>query len=255
MSKIPSGKIGLALGGGAVLGAAHIGVLRALDERGFKFSHVAGTSIGAFIATLYAFGYSWEEMREVATDLDWRNISGLSLSRFGLLSNHKIENVVTKHLGDVDFKDARIPLSMVATDLSHGEKVVISEGNVALGVMASTCIPGIFIPVERDDRMLVDGGVMENVPVLSVQEMGADYIVGVDLNTGRSFSRPKNIVDVLISTVNLTLRNAARIQTEDADLLITPDLSGFDLYDTGQVEDLIERGYSEGKKQLASALD
>jgi NTE family protein len=155
----------------------------------------------------------------------------------------------------VDFKDARIPLSMVATDLSRGEKVVISEGNVARGVMASTCIPGIFIPVERDDQLLVDGGVMENVPVLSVQEMGADYIVGVDLNTGRSFSRPKNIVDVLISTVNLTLRNAARIQTEDADLLITPDLSGFDLYDTGQIEDLIERGYSEGKKQLASALD
>ena len=113
--------------------------------------------------------------------------------------------------------------------------------------MASTCIPGIFAPIDKDDMMLVDGGVLENVPVLSLQEMGAGYIVGVDLNARHSFEKPKNIVEVLINTVSMTLINATKYQTANADLLITPDLSGYNLYDTDQVEELIERGYFECK--------
>ncbi len=128
--------------------------------------------------------------------------------------------------------------------------MVLSKGSVADAVMASTCIPGIFVPIEKDNQLLIDGGVMENVPVLSLQEMGADFIIGVDLNAKQSFIKPNNIVEVLINTINLTLASATRLQTERTDLLITPDVSEFNLYDTSQVSALIERGYSDSKKKI-----
>ncbi|HDP97696.1 MAG TPA: patatin, partial [bacterium] len=158
-------KIGLALGGGAVLGAAHIGVLKAMEELDIPVHFVAGTSIGALVAALYAFGKDYKQIEKIAAELDWLDVSGLSLSQYGLLSNKKLGKIINKAIGDVDFEDARIPLAMIATDISHGKEVVLKQGNVATAVMASTCIPGIFIPVEIEGKLLVDGGVVENVPI------------------------------------------------------------------------------------------
>jgi NTE family protein len=250
LTRIQNKQTGLALGGGAVLGAAHIGVIRAIDEYDVPIDYISGTSIGSLIAALYSFGITWKEMGEIALELDWFDISQLSLSRYGLLTNKKIGNVILDHLGDVQFSDSEIPLAVIATDLASGKKIVISEGSVADAVMASTCIPGVFVPIEKGDRFLIDGGVMENVPVLSVQEMGADFVIGVDLNAKQSFIKPNNVVEVLINTINLTLVNVTKLQTEEADLLITPDLSQFNLYDTNQVSDLIEEGYRESKKRI-----
>ncbi len=250
MTHILNKKIGLALGGGAVLGAAHIGIIRAIDEYDIPIKFISGTSIGSLIAALYSFGLTWNEMQEIAVDLNWLDISTLSLSQYGLLTNKKIGNVITDHLGDVQFNESKIPLAVIATDIAKGKKVVLSEGSVADAVMASTCIPGIFVPIQKDNQLLIDGGVMENVPVLSLQEMGADFIIGVDLNAKQSFIKPDNILEVLINTINLTLASATRLQTEETDLLITPDVSEFNLYDTSQVSALIERGYSDSKKKI-----
>lgn len=243
-------KIGLALGGGAVLGAAHVGVLRTLEEYEVPIAFISGTSIGAFVAALYSFGLGWKEIQEIALDLDWLDISVLSLSKFGLLRNNKLGSMLDEKLGDVEFSDSKIPLAVIATDIANGKKVMISKGKVAEAVMASTCIPGLFIPIEKDEQMLVDGGVMENVPVPALQEMGADYIIGVDLNAKQSFEKPQNIVEVLMNTANLTLLNATRLQIEKADLLLSPDLSKFNLYDPGQVSELIETGYLESRKMI-----
>ncbi len=150
----------------------------------------------------------------------------------------------------MQFSDSDIPLAVIAADLARGKKVVIREGSVAEAVMASTCIPGIFVPIMNDDQVLVDGGVVENVPVLSLQEMGAEYIIGVDLNAKMNITRPGNILEVLLNTVNITLMNVTRLQTDKADLILTPDLSDFNLYDTDQVSDLIEKGYQETKDIL-----
>ncbi len=243
-------KIGLALGGGAVLGAAHIGVLRALEEYGITISHIAGTSIGAFISAFFAFGRSWKDIEEIASDLKWLDVSGLSLSQFGLLSNKKLGEVITENIGEVDFEQADIPFAVVATDITSGDKVVIKEGPVAEAVMASACIPGIFVPVEKYDRLLVDGGIVENIPVSPLQDMGADYIIGVDLNAEHAYKRPENIVEVLLRSFDFTIKTASELQTEEADLLIKPDLSSFNMVDADQTEDLIEEGYSEAKKKL-----
>lgn len=229
------------------MGAAHIGVIRALEESQVPIKYISGTSIGALVATLYAFGSNWEKIRDIALELDWLDISGFSLTQYGLLTNRKIGKVIVDHIGDVDFRDAAMPLAVIATDIASGRKIVLTEGRVADAVMASTCIPGLFAPIEKGDQMLIDGGVMENVPVPSLQDMGADTIIGVDLNSKRLFTKPKNIVQVLISTINLTLINATKLQTEEADLMIMPDLSEFNLYDTDQISDLIEKGYSESK--------
>ncbi|MDX9802387.1 MAG: patatin-like phospholipase family protein, partial [Spirochaetia bacterium] len=191
-------KIGLALGGGAVLGAAHIGVLKVIEEYNISVSYAAGTSIGALTAALFAFGKKWNDIEDIAKNMHWLDISEISLSRFGLLSNRKIGKIITDNIGDVDFEDSPVPLSMIATDITTGEKIVLNKGSVADAVMASTCIPGVFVPVEIDNRLLVDGGIVENVPVATLKQAGADLIIGVDLHAGHARKKPENIIEVLL---------------------------------------------------------
>ena len=241
-------KIGLALGGGAVLGAAHVGVLRALEEFDISINCVAGTSIGAFISAFFAFNKHWTEIKEITLDLNWLDISALSLSKMGLLSNEKLGKLITEHIGDVNFAKADIPIAMISTDISNGEKIILKEGKVADAVMASTCIPGIFIPLEIGNKLLVDGGIVENVPITPLKEMGADFIIAVDLNAEYSHKKPEGIVEVLLNTYDFTIMTATKLQTEEADVLIKPDLSSFNMVDTNQTADLIEQGYLEAKK-------
>ncbi|MCF8241611.1 MAG: patatin-like phospholipase family protein [Melioribacteraceae bacterium] len=236
-------KIGLALGGGVVLGAAHIGVLRALAELGIKITHTSGTSIGALVATFFAFGKTWKEIEEIALELDWLNISRLTLSQFGLLSNEKLGKLIVDNIGDVEFSDSKIPLSMIALDISKGEKVILREGKVAEAVMASTAIPGLFTPLVKNGMYLTDGGVLENVPITPLRDDNVDVIIGVDLRAKQSYREPKNIIDILITSFDLKLSNANKLQTEHADILITPDLSEFDRRNTSQVPELIKKGY------------
>ena len=243
-------KVGLALGGGGVLGAAHIGVLQALEEKEVTITHITGTSIGSLIAALYAFGKTVDEIKEIALDLKWINVSDISISKFALLSNEKLGKVLEEHIGDKNIEDAVIPLGIVATNISTGEKVVLDKGPVSRAVMASSCIPGVFEPVEMDGMLLVDGGILENVPLQTVQDLGADYIVGVDLHAKYANERPKNILDVLINSFHITMMASSKLQTEVADLMIKPDLSGFNLTDTGQVKDLMKQGYEEAHKAL-----
>jgi len=252
--KLRKKKLGLALGGGAVLGAAHVGVLRAIEEFGIQISYISGTSIGAFVSSFYAFNKSWEEIQKIARGLKWLDITEVSLSRFGLLSNEKLGNLINEHLGKKNIEDADIPLAMVATDITTGEKVVLKKGSVADAAMASTAIPGIFHPVEIDDRLMVDGGIVENVPIQTVRSLGAKHVIGVDLNASHSYEKPDHILDVMLNSFHHTLQASARIQTEDADLLITPDLSAFNRSDMDQVEDLMERGYEDAKKVFSKAF-
>ena len=243
-------KIGLALGGGAVLGAAHIGVLKALKEHDISISYVSGTSIGAFVSAFLAFEKTWEKIEEIAKDLNWLDISGMSLSQFGLLSNKKLGKLITEHIGDVNFEDAKIPVAMIATDITSGDKVVLNKGNIAQAVMASTCIPGIFVPVEIEDRLLVDGGIVENVPITPLEDMGAEVIIGVDLNAEHARKKPENIIEVLLRSFDFLIKTATELQTAEADILIKPDLSDFNMVDIDQADDLIEVGYKEAIKIL-----
>lgn len=243
-------KFGLALGGGAVLGAAHIGVLRALKEHDIEIGWITGTSIGALVASLYVFDKDFDKVSEIAIDLNWKKIGKISLSRYGLFSNKKIKRFLDEAIGEVTFEQAGIPLAFVATNILNGEKVVLDKGDIAEAVMASTCIPGIFKPVKHNGMLLVDGGIVENVPVPTLRDMGAGRIIAVDLNAKYTYKKPENILQLLANSFHYTLMHAAKAQSDDADILIQPDLSDFNRIDTHQTPGLIEKGYEEAKKVL-----
>ena len=148
--------LGLALGGGAFRGTAHLGVLKALEEEGLRPGFLCGTSAGAMAAAFYAFGMAPEEIRNIARNLRWLKATNLTFSKLGLLSNKEIGKFVEKYLGDVLIEDSSIPLAIVAADISSGEKVVFKTGSLSDAIMASTCIPGVFMPAQLDGRMLVE---------------------------------------------------------------------------------------------------
>jgi len=248
-------KIGLALGGGAVLGAAHIGVLQAIEEQQIRVAAMSGTSIGSVIAALYSFGKTPEEIKQIALEVDWKSISSLVFSRLGVLSDKKIAKLLIDNIGDVDFKDAKIPLSMVATDITNGEKVVLKSGSVAKSAMASSAIPGVFVPVEIDERLLVDGGLVENVPISTLGEFDVDYIIAVDLNAKHSHKKPSSLVEVLLNTFDIVMNASTSKETQSTDLLISLDLSEFNALSTSQIERLIEAGYKCTSKQLKEMKD
>ncbi len=242
--------VGLALGGGAVLGAAHIGALKAIEEKNITVSHLTGTSIGALVGAFYAFGKRLDEIENISLELDWSDIAGLTLSRYGLLSNEKLGDLIVSNIGDKNIEEADIPLAFVATDVSSGEKVVLNKGSLAQAVMASTCLPGIFKPVEIEGKLLVDGGVVENVPIETLQNLGAEFMIGIDLNAKHQYGRPDNIIEVLLNSFHFMMKNATSLQTRNADLLISPDLSSFNRSDTDQVEGLMKKGYEDAISML-----
>jgi NTE family protein len=249
-------KIGLALGGGVVLGAAHIGVLQAIQELGIQVDIITGTSIGAFLAALYAFGKPWDAIEAIAMDLEWFDMASLVLSQYGLLSNSKLGAIMDNIIGDVQFEDAFIPLGMVASNVVTGERVKLTSGAVGESVMASSCIPGIFTPVNIAGDMLIDGGLLENVPIMLTREMGAECIIAVDLFTASHSHRPpENLFDLLMNTYYSAMRYAARPYNEYADVLITPDLSEFNLVNTDQVPALARVGYLAAMEQLSDFVD
>lgn len=252
LSMLKDKSIGLALGGGAVLGAAHIGVLKALEERNVKIDYIAGTSIGSMVASLYAFGVSVKQIEKIAIDFTWFDITNLSLSKYGLLSNAKMEKLILDHIQDNHIENSKIPLAMVATDISNGDKVILDKGDVVKSIMASSCIPGIFIPVELKDRMLVDGAIAENVPIETVKKMGADFVIAVDLNPVSSNKKPNHIIDVMLNSLHFSIRNIVGQQIKDSDLIIQPNLSDYSLSSTKNIKNLIREGYQAASLVLDS---
>ncbi len=247
-------KIGLALGGGAVLGSVHIGVIKAIEELELDISAISGTSIGAIIGALYAFGKSADEIRDIALGIKWSNLSSITFSRMGVLTNDKIGKLITDNIGDVNFEDANIPFNVVATDISTGKRVVINKGSVKKAVMASSCIPGLFIPVEMDEQLLVDGGLVENVPLEAIKEFDVDYTIAIDLNARHAYKRPKGVVEILLNAFDIMVNKSTNMELEDKGVKIQPDLFEFNIVNTSQIKDLIDVGYNAAKEDLKEKL-
>lgn len=240
--------IGLALSGGAMLGPAHVGVLRVLEEEDIPVGWVAGTSAGAIVAALYAFGKRCDELERLSQEISWLNVANLRPSRLGLLSNDRLADYMRDALGDVKLEDAEVPLAVVATDILTGEKQVLRHGDLAKAVSASACIPGIFSPVEWDNWLLVDGGIAENLPVDTVRSLGAERVVGVDLYTAGMYPQPKNIIDVIVNSSAILIKNTRQAQSGEHEIIIQPELNSFNAADPSRVSELIEEGYNAARK-------
>jgi len=243
--------IGLALGGGAAKGIAHIGVLKAFEESNIAITYISGTSIGALVASYYAFGKSIEDIKDIGEALTLTSVIGLSFQKKGMFSTRSIENMILKDLGNVNIEDAKIPLAICATDILTGEQITLRHGNLAKAVCASTAIPGIFIPVEINGKTLVDGGITENVPVSLLDKMGAGITVGVNLNGHQKYAEPKDIIAIMGNAIDIAIDLRTKDQLKQADFTLSMDLKNYNRMDNaGQFEDLYNEGYIFTQKKL-----
>ncbi|MFC1784019.1 patatin-like phospholipase family protein [Candidatus Neomarinimicrobiota bacterium] len=189
-------KVGLALGSGSARGWAHIGAIEAIEEAGIPIHYVAGTSIGAFVGAVYATG-DLDSLKQFALQMDWKKVLSyfdVVFPRSGLMDGKKVHELFSIHTKARTFDDFKIPVKIIATDLNTGEKVIIDSGNIIESIRASLSVPGVFTPVNLNNKWLVDGGLVDPVPVKVVREMGADIVIGIDLNSRLSNSNfPKKI--------------------------------------------------------------
>lgn len=247
-------KIGLALSGGAVLGFAHIGVIKVLQERGIKIHCIAGTSAGSLVGAFLASGFDWRRMWEIGRNLSWRVLGKIVFPKKGLLDGSHIKKFVELHLGKRDIKDLKIPYAAVAVDIESGEEVVFREGDLGLAVQASCSIPGIFTPVEWKGRVLLDGGLKNLVPVKVCKEMGCDFVIAVKLIPGTENRKADNIFKILLNTHDMILRMAAE-NSPKGDVDIIPDLSGLNSYEFSQAEELLRRGEDAGRRAISEIME
>ncbi len=238
--------LGLALGGGAARGLAHLGVLKVLEESGLRADYVCGTSAGSIVGALYAGGYSWDEIVEVTRTLDWADIVKPVFPKMGLVRADRLEKRLESLLGDRTIEQLNIPYRAVTVDLVQGEQFVFESGPVARAVRASSSIPGVFEPVEFEGRVLVDGGVLNDVPIDVCRQMGADFIIAVDLNSDAVQGKaPENIFNVLLYSFAVMARACRQIHdtalSNDV-LIVAPRLADFNYYNLKRIDELIHRG-------------
>ena len=245
---------GLALGGGAARGWAHIGVILALAEKNIRITHIAGTSIGAFVGAFYATN-GLDILLKNVMHLDWRHGVGYFASvpsKTGMINGRKITEFLRKHLNATTLAETSIPLCTVATDLRTGAEVTLSRGSIVDAVRASIAIPGIFTPVQKEDFLLVDGGLVNPVPVSTLRKMGAERTIAVDLNGIPADSdvplleteRP-NMLEIIGVSANIIEAGLTqkRLTEDPPDLLIRPDLAHVSYLDFNKGEELIRLGY------------
>ncbi len=248
-------KTGIAFGGGATRGLAHIGVIKVLEEHDIKFDLVAGNSAGSIIGAFYAAGFGWQELYDIAKNLSPKEIIGLGLKSKGLFSSDKLEALLRKYLDDATFADLAIPFRCVAVNLYDGELVELSEGPLVRAVRASCSVPGVFSPTPIDDMLLVDGGVKNSVPGDVVKRMGADFAVAVNLNADRGqLSEPKTGFDVIWSSLKIAWNENTVQRLKDVDVVIAPDLKDFSYHDLKHVDALVERGEQAARKKIKDIL-
>jgi NTE family protein len=234
-------RIGLALGGGAVRGAAHIGVLDVLEDAGLAPTVLAGTSAGALVGALYAGGVSPTDISSLARTLRWTRLVHPAMSRRSLLDTTRLAGFVHDTLGGVTFDALRRTFAAVACDLTTGARVVLRDGAVSDAVMASAAIPGVFAPVERAGLLLVDGGLVDLVPAALTRELGADIVVAVDVSGPLPRRPPKTILQIMVAATHLQTGVAEQL-AHDADLVLTPALDEYAFWELSRISEFEEAG-------------
>jgi NTE family protein len=258
-------KVGLALSGGAARGLAHVGVISVLHKEGIPIDMIAGTSAGAIMGAVYARHRDTDIMKTYALDPGWKKRVPMidpSFPKTGFIKGKKIENLLASFLGGhIDFKDLQIPFACVATDITTGEEIIIDSGSVTDALRASISIPGIFTLKKHEGRYLVDGGLTTPVPVDVVRQMGADFVIAVNVNpdvvdrqsiktSPKKPDKAPNIFQVLIQSIYITTYSLARTNLESADVVIEPDIADISASEFIRTPELIDLGESAASAVL-----
>jgi NTE family protein len=235
--------IGIALGGGFARGLAHIGVLKVLEEEGIPVRMLAGTSVGAIMGAAYCSGLTIAELEELAHKVRFTTFARWTLSRYGFATNDRMVSFLERHLKVRTFEEMRIPLSVTATDFNTGQGAVFSSGSIIDPVRASCAYPGMFLPVEIGGRWLVDGMLSYPVPTRPLREMGAERVLAVHLKGQWSkTTAPRHLFDVIGQSFAIAQDMMSPVWRSAADIVIEPDVAGFDYDDFKRAGELIKVG-------------
>ena len=243
-------RIGIALGGGAAKGFAHIGVIKMLEANGFKLEVVSGTSAGSMVGAFYASGMDAFQMQQHAVALDEASIRDVTLFNGGLVRGQKLQDYVNQMVGNRAFDKMKKPFAAVSTQLETGERTVFVRGNIGQAVRASCSIPGVFEPVKIGNFRYIDGGVVSPVPVDAARQLGADFVIAVDISTRITGKTPENLLGVVNQSITIMGQKLGEQELARADVIIRPKVNDIGPADFEQRA----RAILEGEKAALAAM-
>ena len=276
-------KIGLALGGGGVRGIAHLGVLKILEREKIMPDFIAGTSMGSIVGAMYCCGISIDEIEKklidfIGTDIYknlkfesmpqvesknfFKNILNkvkqkvyfyLSGVKMAFLEKSAVDSLITYFLPDIDFKDLKIPFASVSVDILQGKEIIMREGSIREAVASSISIPGIMPPAKFEEHILVDGGVVQMVPVKVLRDMGCDFSIGVNVSANLSpvtESELKNAFNIEKRASNIAISHLIQIQLKDVDFLLEPSVKDIKWFEFKRFRECILAGENETEGKI-----
>ncbi|MEY3886201.1 MAG: family protein RssA [Pseudomonadota bacterium] len=244
--------LGLALGGGAARGFAHVGVIQVLEEAGIQPELVVGTSAGSLVAALYASGKNSAQLKRIAETMEEAEITDwmMPILNRGALRGEALARYVNSQVNGRLIEQMKLPLGIVATDLHSGEPVLFRRGNTGAAVRASSAVPAVFQPVKIGTREYVDGGLVAPVPVRQARDMGANVVIAVDISTDPEGSPASDTFQILMQTFNIMGKSLNTVLLKDADVVVKPALMGVKSADFAARRRSIEAGREAMLKQL-----
>ncbi|MBT2726033.1 patatin-like phospholipase family protein [Neobacillus sp. C211] len=243
-------KIGLALGSGGARGFAHLGVIKALKDAGIPIHLIAGSSMGALVASFYGAGIDMDRLYKLSTAFKRKYFLDFTVPKMGFISGKKVKEFIKVFTHGKNIEDLSIPIGIVATDLLTGEKVVFQTGPVADAVRASISIPGIFVPEKYNGRILVDGGVSDRIPVSVAKEMGADIVIAVDVSRVKRNAEITSIYDVIMQSIDIMQAEIINNREIAASVMIRPPVEIYSSRAFTNIDEIINLGEEEAKKHL-----
>lgn len=247
--------IGLALGSGGARGFAHLGVIKVLLEENIAINLIAGSSMGALVASFYGAGLNIDRLYRLAHAFKRKYYLDFTVPKMGFISGKRVKELIRLFTHGKTIEELDIPIAIVATDLMTGEKVVFKKGSISDAVRASISIPGIFVPEKIDGRLLVDGGVIDRVPVSVVKEMGADIVIAVDVSHVDINEEITSVFDVILQSIDIMQRQLVKDGEITSDIMIHPQVAQYSSQAFTNIADIVRIGEEETRKQIANIHD
>jgi NTE family protein len=242
-------KIALVLGGGAAKGFAHVGVIRVLEQEKIPVNMIVGTSVGSLIGGMYAANPDSFQLEWLGFKIDRNDILDFSVvySKFGPVQGARLESFLEQNVKVKKVEETKIPFFPVATDLNTGETVTLDKGSLAKAIHASSAIPGVFVPVQFDNRLLVDGGVTDNVACDIARAKGADIVIAVNLSKDVKNYQIDSLVDVMAQSISIMMHRSTKGKISPGDVVIEPNTLGISMFDFTQKKQLMEEGMKSAR--------
>ncbi|MBP2240012.1 NTE family protein [Cytobacillus eiseniae] len=245
-------KIGLALGSGGARGFAHLGAIKVLKDEGIPIDLIAGSSMGAMVGSFYGAGLDIDRLYKLSTAFKRKYYLDFTVPRMGFIAGARVKELIRIFTHGKTLEQLDIPVRVVATDLMTGEKVVFDQGPIADAVRASISIPGIFVPEKVNGRLLVDGAVVDRVPVSVVKDMGADIIIAIDVSHVKTSVEITSIYDVIMQSLDIMQMELVGHRVVAADIIIRPSVEMYSSRAFTNIDEIIQIGEDETKKHILS---